>query len=87
MLYGQDIARKEVGLERRRKAVEDQIRSLQAEFNAEESEALKAIEADKARIERLIKDTRRMAKSRSSDVDTAVIGPTRKKARAQRTER
>jgi circadian clock protein KaiC len=87
LVYRQDIVRKQVGLERKRNAVEDRIRSLQSEFEAEESEARKSIEMDKARIERFIKDTRRMAKSRRGDVDATTTVTTRKKARAWRTGR
>ncbi|MBK7256774.1 MAG: circadian clock protein KaiC [Ignavibacteriae bacterium] len=69
LLHQQEIVRKEIGLERKREAVEAQILLLRAEFEAEESEALKAIEIDRSRIERFDLDKRKMAKSRRSDAN------------------
>ncbi len=57
LLRQQEIRRKQFGLERKRKAMEAQIELLRSEFEAEESEALKSIENDKARNERFIQDT------------------------------
>jgi circadian clock protein KaiC len=82
LLHQQEIVRKQIGLKRRREAVEAQILLLRSEFGAEESEMLKAIAMDKARIERLTQDRRRMAKSRRGDIETKQIGTDTKKARA-----
>ncbi len=74
LLHQQEVVRKQVGLKRKREAVEAQVRLLRAEFEAEESETLKAIAFDKARIERLSQDKRRMAKSRRRDADAKHTG-------------
>jgi circadian clock protein KaiC len=79
-LHQQEVVRKQIGLKRKREAVEAQIRLLRAEFEAEESETLKAIEFDKARIERLTQDKRKMAKSRRRDADTKQTGTDTNKA-------
>ena len=67
--HQQEVVRKEIGLQRKREAVDAQIMVLRAEFEAEESEALKAIEIDRSRIERFELDKRKMAKSRRSDAN------------------
>jgi circadian clock protein KaiC len=63
----QEIGRKQFELERKREAMEAQIVMLRSEFEAEESEALKGIEIEETRIQRLIQDQTTMAKSRKSD--------------------
>ena len=68
LLRQQEIGRKQFGLERKREAMEAQIVLLRSEFEAEESEALKAIGIEKARNERLRQDKAKMAKSRKGDV-------------------
>ncbi len=80
LLHQQEIVRKQIGLERKREAVEAQILLLRSEFEAEESEALKAIDIDKSRIERFDLDKRQMAKSRRSDAHTKHNGTRIKKA-------
>lgn len=79
LLHQQEIMRKQIGLRRRREAVEAQILLLRSEFGAEESETLKAIAMDEARIERLTQARRRMAKSRRGDIDTKQIRTNTKK--------
>jgi hypothetical protein len=64
-----------------REAVEAQILLLRSEFEAEESEALKAIDIDKSRVERFDLDKRRMAKSRRSDANVK-HGDTRRRKTA-----
>ena len=64
----QEIGRNQFGLERKREALESQILVLRSEFEAEESEALKAIGNEKARIQRFTQDRAKMAKSRKGDV-------------------
>ncbi len=76
----QEVVRKQIGLERKRKAMEAQIVLLRSEFEAEESDALKVIGIDKARNERFSNDRARMAKSRKGDVNTRATG--RKVAKA-----
>jgi circadian clock protein KaiC len=63
----QEIKRKQFGLERKRVALEAQVAELRAEFEAEESEALKNINIEKARTERFTQDKSKMAKSRKAD--------------------
>lgn len=63
----QEIKRKQLELEHKRKLVEAQIAQLQSEFDIEESEALKSIENDKAMDEHFKKDLKMMAKSRKAD--------------------
>jgi circadian clock protein KaiC len=66
----QEIARKRIGLERKREAMEAQIVLLRSEFEAEEMEARRVIGIDKERNERFRRGKTRMAKSRKSDVAT-----------------
>jgi circadian clock protein KaiC len=80
LLHQQEIVRKQIGLRRKREALEAQILLLRSEFGAEESETLKAIAMDRARIKRLTQDRRRMAKSRSSDADTKQSGTDKNKS-------
>jgi circadian clock protein KaiC len=68
LLRQQEIGRNQFGLERKREAMEAQILLLRSEFEAEESDALKAIGIEKARIQRISKDRAKMAKNRKSDV-------------------
>jgi circadian clock protein KaiC len=69
LLRQQEIARKEIELERKRKAMEAQIVMLRSGFEAEASESLKMIGIDKARNERFNRDKAIMAKSRKGDAD------------------
>jgi circadian clock protein KaiC len=68
----QEIARKQFGLERKREAMEAQVVVLRSEFDAAESEWHKAIEIEKARIQRFVKDRSQMAKNRKGDVQERV---------------
>ncbi|HJY62625.1 MAG TPA: KaiC 1, partial [Ignavibacteria bacterium] len=63
----QEINRKQIGLERKRVAMEAQIAELRGEFEAEESETLKIINMEKARTARFAQDQSKMAKSRKAD--------------------
>ena len=80
LLRQQEMVRKQFGLERKREAMEAQVRLLRSEFEAEESEALKVIGIEKARNERFTQDKIKMAKSRRRDVDTRQIGTGTNKA-------
>jgi circadian clock protein KaiC len=71
LLRQQEIGRNRFGLERKREAMEAQILVLRSEFEAEESDALKAIGIEKARIQRITQDRAKMAKNRKSDVSVA----------------
>jgi circadian clock protein KaiC len=71
LLHQQEIVRKEIGLRRKREAVEAEILLLRSEFEAEESEMLKDINIDRSRVERFDLDKRRMAESRRSDAKVA----------------
>jgi circadian clock protein KaiC len=68
LLRQQEIGRKQFGLERKREAMEAQIVVLRAEFEAEQSETLKAIGIEKATNERFTQDKVQMARSRRGDV-------------------
>jgi circadian clock protein KaiC len=62
----QDIERKKREIERKRMTLESQIAALQANFEAEESEANKTIQAEQDMIKRLEQDKIKMAASRSA---------------------
>jgi circadian clock protein KaiC len=81
----QDIVRKQIGLERRREAMEAQIVLLRSEFEAEEMETLRSIGIDKDRNRLIGLGTSRMARSRSSDVPRKTRVTNRTKARTKRT--
>ena len=63
----QDIERKKREIERKRKLLEAQIATLNADFESEETEAVKMIETEKDMIKRLEQDKIEMAESRKSD--------------------
>lgn len=67
LLRQQEIVRKQLELERKRKAIEAQIVLLRSEFEAEESEMLKVIDIEKARDEHFGQDKLKMAISREED--------------------
>ncbi len=81
LLRQQEVVRKQIGLERKRKAMEAQIVLLQSEFDAEESDALKVIGIDKARNERFTQDRERMSKSRKGDKNSNSTGTKMAKVR------
>ena len=83
LLRKQEIGTKQFGLDRKREAMEAQIIVLRSEFEAEESEALKAIEIEKARNEHFIQDRARMGRSRKSDESTSIpkTNPSKSKTR------
>jgi circadian clock protein KaiC len=62
-----NIERKNREIERKRKALEVQIASLHANFEAEESESIKIIDTEQNMIKRLEQDKLRMAESRKAD--------------------
>ena len=64
-----DIERKKREIERKRKALEAQIISLYANFDSDESEALKMIETEQDMIKRLEQDKIEMAESRKDDIE------------------
>ena len=63
-----DIERKKREMERKRKALEAQIASLHADFESEESEAIKMIGTEQDMIKRLEQDKIEMAVSRKADI-------------------
>jgi circadian clock protein KaiC len=65
----QDIERKKREIERKRKALEAQISSLHANFELEESEAVKVIETEQDMIKKLEQDRLEMALSRKADIE------------------
>lgn len=78
LLGQQEIRRKQLELERKRKAMEAQIAVLRAEYEAEETEALKAVGLVETRYNRLLQDRIEMAKSRKADVAVKTTGKNRK---------
>lgn len=83
LVFQQEVLRRKLGLERKRKALDAQIHLLRSQFESEESEALKVIEIGRARIDRITRDKMRMAASRSGDADTKHTGAVRKKSLAR----
>jgi len=83
LLYHQETARKQISLKRKREAMEAQIVLLRSEFEAEESEALKAIGIEKARDERFTQDKAKMAKSRKGDLIAKTHGTNKTKIDAR----
>ncbi len=79
LLLEQEIGRKQIGLESRRRALESRIAVLRSEFEAEESEALSAIGNEKARNARVTQDKIKMADIRKSDAYVKAIGQGRKR--------
>jgi circadian clock protein KaiC len=79
LLLQQEIVRKQIGLERKRAAMEAQTLLLRSEFEAEESEALKVIGIEKARDKRFNQDKAKMAKSRQGDVSLKTAGKSKNK--------
>ncbi|MHB9041829.1 MAG: circadian clock protein KaiC [Melioribacteraceae bacterium] len=67
LMRQQEIERKQSSLDLKRAATEAQIVVLRSEFKEEESETLKIIEMEKAKIERFELDQKKMAKSRKAD--------------------
>jgi circadian clock protein KaiC len=66
LTHKHDIERKKREIERKRKTLEAQITALHADFESEESEALKMIETEQDMIKRLEQDKIEMAVSRKS---------------------
>jgi circadian clock protein KaiC len=62
----QEILRKKLALERKRKSIEAQIAALQYEFEADEVEALKQISIDELVVSNISEEQKRMAESRSA---------------------
>jgi circadian clock protein KaiC len=67
LLRKEEIERKQFGLELKRAAADAQITVLRSEFIEEESETLKVIEMEKAKIERFSNGQKKMAESRKAD--------------------
>jgi circadian clock protein KaiC len=67
----QDIERKKRELERKRKVLEAQIASLYADFESEESEAIKMIGTEQNMTKRLEQDKIEMAASRKSAIENS----------------
>jgi len=66
-----DIERKKRELERKRRILEAQIASLRADFESEESEAVKMIETEQDMIKRLEQDKIKMAVSRKAVIENS----------------
>ncbi|MCX6300740.1 MAG: circadian clock protein KaiC [Bacteroidia bacterium] len=74
----QDIELKKRDIERKRKVLEAQIIALQADFESEESEALKTIETRQDALKRLGQDNINMAESRKADNENINISNPKK---------
>jgi circadian clock protein KaiC len=66
-----DIELKIREIERKRKEMEARISTLRSDFESEESEAVKAMEAEREMLKRLAQDKVEMAVSRKADVEKA----------------
>jgi len=64
----QDVERKKLELERKRKALEAQISVMQIEFEAEEAETLKTISVGEGKFKQITLDEEEMALSRKADI-------------------
>jgi circadian clock protein KaiC len=73
-----DIEQKKRELERKRKTLDSQIASLHADFELEESEAVKMIETEQTMIKRLEQDKVEMAVSRKAAVNSRKINKLKK---------
>jgi circadian clock protein KaiC len=73
-----DIERKKRELERKRKTLEVQIASLHADFESEETEALKMIRTEQDMIKRLEQDKIEMAASRKTVIKNRTTGKLKK---------
>jgi circadian clock protein KaiC len=78
LIRKQGIENKKRELERKRKALEVQIAILNADFEAEESEAFKIIETDKEMIKRLDQDKIEMAVSRKGANGSSITSKMKK---------
>ncbi len=63
----QDIERKKREIERKRRTLEFQIATLHADFESEETEAMKIIETEQDSVHRLVQDKIKMAESRKAE--------------------
>jgi circadian clock protein KaiC len=66
LTHKHEIARKKREIERKRKALESQIAALHADFDSEESEAVKLIKTEQDMIKKLEQDKIEMAVSRKA---------------------
>jgi len=67
LIHKELIEQKKLALDRKRKNLQSQIASLQAEFEAEEAESLKLIGIEEIRIANTVKDQKNMALSRRAN--------------------
>ncbi len=74
LLRQQEVDAKLRELDRKREALEARIMALRKEFQAEEEEAKRVIDQDKARTEVLRADRERMAASRKADKEVSTVG-------------
>jgi len=68
VLNRQEISRKQLELKRKREVLEAQIKVLRSEYESVESDALRTMEIEKARLVRFTHTKETIAKSRKSDV-------------------
>jgi circadian clock protein KaiC len=65
MARRQEVERRQRELERKREALEARIAALRLEFEAEQEETERIIQQEEAREERLLEDSKDMARARS----------------------
>lgn len=63
----QEVERRQLALERKRQAMESKIAALRAEYAAEETEALRFVDQERQREQRLTLDRKDMERQRSED--------------------
>jgi circadian clock protein KaiC len=78
LTHKDDIERKKRELERKRKALEAQIASMHADFESEETEAIKMIRTEQNMIKRLEQDKIEMAVSRKSVIENSTTSKLKK---------
>ena len=78
LTHKHDIEQKKRELERKRKALETRIDALHADFESEESEAIKLIETEQDMIKRLEQDKIEMAVSRKTVIKNSTISKLKK---------
>ena len=76
----QDIERKQLLLERKRKALDAQIAALQLELETEEQESRQLIAQEELKLKKWEQDRSKMAKSRSANADPREAGQERQSA-------
>ncbi len=78
LTHKHEIERKKREIERKRKALESKIAALHADFDSEESEAVKLIKTEQDMIKRLEQDKMKMAVSKKAVMEKSAAGNLKK---------